>query len=234
MTYHYPSVMQASRSTEMDSITARSCRALCATLFLSLILLGLASCSGESDPSGETAKGEQARTGQQQSPVAEHRPASPPTAGKALTEPPTVGTAPPAAPAPTETVDEALQESTPTEEAPVDTADVPYQVVDGRIDQDTVEGWKVYRGIGTCATCHGPAGQGGVGSDLTDSLKERVDYELFRQIVANGKSGTMMKPFKTNQAVMDNLDKIYAYLKARADGVLGPGNLLKEPLGKGS
>jgi len=31
---------------------------------------------------------------------------------------------------------------------------------------------------------------------------------------------------------MENLDNLYAYLKARSDGVLGPGNLIKLPLGK--
>jgi mono/diheme cytochrome c family protein len=171
---------------------------------------------------------------EQAAPAAGSPAETPATAGKALEEPPTVGTAPPAAPEPAEPVSEALNETTPTEDAPLDTEGKPYKVVDGRIDQDTVEGWKIFRGIGTCATCHGPAGQGGVGSDLTEALKERVDYELFKQIVTNGKPGTMMKPFKTNKAVMDNIDRLYAYLKARADGVLGPGNLLKEPLGKGS
>ena len=31
---------------------------------------------------------------------------------------------------------------------------------------------------------------------------------------------------------MDNLDNIYAYIKARSDGVLGIENLIKFPLGK--
>jgi len=31
---------------------------------------------------------------------------------------------------------------------------------------------------------------------------------------------------------MDNMDNLYAYLLARGDGVLGPGNLIKMPLGK--
>lgn len=118
------------------------------------------------------------------------------------------------------------------EPAPVPPAGAPYQVVDGKIDADTVEGWKIYRGIGTCATCHGPVGQGGVGPALVDSLKGPITKELFVDVVAHGRSGTMMKPFGDNPNVMDNIDKIYAYLKARADGVLGPENLLKYPLGK--
>lgn len=139
----------------------------------------------------------------------------------------------PAAPA-TETVAALpLAEAIATPEAaPVPPAGAPYQVVDGKIDADTVEGWKIYRGIGTCATCHGPVGQGGVGPALVESLKGPITKELFMDVVAHGRSGTMMKPFGENPNVMDNIDKIYAYLKARADGVLGPENLLKYPLGK--
>jgi len=109
--------------------------------------------------------------------------------------------------------------------------DKPYQVVDGKIDTNTFEGWKNFRG-GSCGTCHGGAGQGGAGPNLTVSLKEKIPHELFVETVTNGRSGTLMRPFKTNPRVMDNLDKIYAYLKARSDGVLGPENLIKFPLGK--
>lgn len=109
--------------------------------------------------------------------------------------------------------------------------DKPYQVVDGKIDANTFEGWKTYRG-GGCGTCHGGAGQGGAGPDLTNSLKEKITHDLFVETVTNGRSGTLMRPFKTNPRVMDNLENIYAYLKARSDGVLGPENLIKFPLGK--
>ena len=106
----------------------------------------------------------------------------------------------------------------------------PYQVIDGKIDKNTFEGWRSFRG-GTCGVCHGGAGQGGAGSDLTISLVEKIDKEMFVKIVTNGRSGTLMKPFKNNNRVIDNLDNIYAYLKARSDGVLGPENLIKFPLG---
>ncbi len=108
--------------------------------------------------------------------------------------------------------------------------DKPYQVVDGKIDNNTFEGWKSFRGNG-CGTCHGGAGQGGAGPNLTVSLKEKIDKERFVETVTNGRSGTLMRPFKTSPRVMDNLDNIYAYLKARSDGVLGPENLIKFPLG---
>jgi len=106
----------------------------------------------------------------------------------------------------------------------------PYQVIDGKIDKNTFEGWRSFRG-GTCGVCHGGAGQGGAGPNLTISLVEKIDKEMFVKIVTNGRSGTLMKPFKNNNRVIDNLDNIYAYLKARSDGVLGPENLIKFPLG---
>lgn len=107
----------------------------------------------------------------------------------------------------------------------------PYQVVDDKIDANTFEGWRSFRGNG-CGTCHGGAGQGGAGPNLTVSLKEKIDKERFVKTVTDGRPGTLMRPFKTSPRVMDNLDNIYAYLKARSDGVLGPENLIKFPLGK--
>jgi len=109
--------------------------------------------------------------------------------------------------------------------------DKPYQVVDGKIDENTMQGWRSFRG-GTCGMCHGGAGQGGAGPNLTLSLGEKIDKAKFIETVTNGRSGTLMRPFKKNNRVMKNIDHIYAYLKARSDGVLGPENLIKFPLGK--
>jgi len=156
----------------------------------------------------------------------------------ALTPPPTEQPGPaPATPLDTALTPPAPEQPAPARATPLETAlgpsaDAPYQVVDGRIDQNTVEGWKIYRGIGTCATCHGPVGQGGVGPALVESLKEKITKDLFVEVVTNGRDGTMMKPFGENAIVMENIDRLYAYLKARSDGVLGPENLLKYPLGK--
>jgi len=109
--------------------------------------------------------------------------------------------------------------------------DKPYQVIDGKIDENTMQGWRSFRG-GTCGMCHGGAGQGGAGPNLTLSLQEKIDKARFIEIVTNGRPGTLMKPFKNNNRVMKNIDHIYTYLKARSDGILGPENLIKFPLGK--
>ena len=109
--------------------------------------------------------------------------------------------------------------------------DKPYQLVDGVISANAVEGWKTYNG-GGCGACHGKGGVGAVGPNLGQSVTQKLSKEEFVNIVTNGKPGTMMRPHKTNKRVMDNMDNLYAYLVARGDDVLGPGNLIKLPLGK--
>jgi len=107
----------------------------------------------------------------------------------------------------------------------------PYQVIDGKISDNAMEGWKTYNG-GGCGACHGKGGIGAVGPNLGQSVTTKLSKADFVDIVTNGKSGTMMRPHNTNKRVMDNLDNLYAYLLARGDDVLGPGNLIKMPLGK--
>ena len=113
----------------------------------------------------------------------------------------------------------------------VATDDKPYQIVDGNVDNNTLEGWKTYNG-GGCGGCHGRGGSGGVASNLAESHVVKNDKEMFKNYVTNGYPGTLMKPHRNDERVMENLDNLYNYLKARADGVLGPENLIKYPLGK--
>ena len=130
------------------------------------------------------------------------------------------------------TADAAVAAAAETMETTIASAgDKPYQVLDGGISENAIEGWKTYNG-GGCGTCHGKGGIGAVGPNLGDSVTQKLSKEEFENIVANGVSGTMMRPHKTNKRVMDNIDNLYAYLVARGDGVLGPGNLIKSPMGK--
>ena len=107
----------------------------------------------------------------------------------------------------------------------------PYQIVDGNISANAIEGWKTYNG-GSCGGCHGQGGKGAVGPNLGESVTKIISKDEFLDVVTNGRSGTFMKPHKSNKRVMDNLDNLYAYLMARGDGVLGEGNLIKHPMGK--
>ena len=68
--------------------------------------------------------------------------------------------------------------------------------------------------------------------NLANSVSKVLSKEEFIDVVTNGRSGTMMRPHNTNTRVMKNMEDLYVYLLARGDEVLGPGNLIKMPLGK--
>lgn len=97
-------------------------------------------------------------------------------------------------------------------------ADAPlYTVVDGtKVDADTLTGFKTWRAA-ACDRCHGPNQEGMVGPSLVESLKTLTKDE-FKATVTNGRLEKGMPSFGTNAKVVDNLDKLYAYLKGRSDG----------------
>jgi mono/diheme cytochrome c family protein len=100
-----------------------------------------------------------------------------------------------------------------------------YQVVDGRVDARTYNGFRRYHAV--CSHCHGPDGTGSTfGSSLVDKL---TDVNAFRRIVREGqRNGTsIMKGFANDPNVSPYIDDIYAYLQARADGALGRGRPTK-------
>ena len=109
--------------------------------------------------------------------------------------------------------------------------DKPYQIIDGKISANVMEGWKTYNG-GGCGACHGKGAIGSVGPNIGESVTTKLSKEEFKSIVINGVPGSLMRSNKLNKRVMDNLDNLYAYLVARGDGTLGPGNLIKSPFGK--
>jgi mono/diheme cytochrome c family protein len=96
-----------------------------------------------------------------------------------------------------------------------------YQIVDGKVDARTYNGFRRYHSV--CNHCHGPDGSGStVGPALVDHL---IDLDAFRRIVREGtRTGTsVMKGFAGDPNVAPYIDDIYAYLQARADGALGRG-----------
>ncbi len=106
-------------------------------------------------------------------------------------------------------------------------AQKPYTVEDGKVDKKTFNGWRRY--TESCMRCHGPDGAGSsYGPDLVDSVKHTTQDE-FNDVVVNGRtnvsaaSTNVMPPFGEVEDVVSYLDDIWAYLKARADGVLGRG-----------
>lgn len=109
----------------------------------------------------------------------------------------------------------------------------PYTVsADGKIDWYTFSGYRRYHA--ECHVCHGPDG---LGSSFAPNLLEsvtRLGYAQYLDITINGRTNVSqvaqnrMPGFGTNPNVMCFIDDIYAYLIARADGVLGRGRPAKK------
>lgn len=102
----------------------------------------------------------------------------------------------------------------------------PYIVKDGKVDYGTYNGFRRYHSF--CHVCHGPDA---LGSTYAPALKESLktmSYEDFLDVVVNGRMVTnaahqnsVMPAFAESTDVMEYIDHIYAYLKARADDVIG-------------
>ena len=111
--------------------------------------------------------------------------------------------------------------------APAPTDDKPYVVQNGRVDHHVFNGYRRYGD--NCLRCHGPDGAGSsYAPALVDSLKHMTKQQ-FEDTVINGRQDVntanqnVMPAFGLNPDVVENLDDIYGYLKARSDGVLGRG-----------
>ena len=106
----------------------------------------------------------------------------------------------------------------------------PYSITeDGVIDWYTYSGFRRYHS--ECHVCHGPDG---LGSSFAPALLESMNYKDFLEVVVNGRENvgvalqSKMPAFGENVNVMCFVDDIYAYLKARADGVIGRGRPRKK------
>ena len=105
----------------------------------------------------------------------------------------------------------------------------PYTVVDGyKVDDNTMKGFRTWRQA-ACDRCHGANQEGMVGPSLVNSLKT-LTKEEFVKVVRDGRLDKGMQSFGSSQAVMDNMDHLYAYLKGRSDGAITRAKV--EPLNK--
>ena len=105
----------------------------------------------------------------------------------------------------------------------------PYKVYpDGKFNFAVRRGYNMYHSI--CHVCHGFEARG---SSFAPALKESLkylSYEDFVTTVMNGRENitssqtNVMPSFGENKTVVKYIDSLYAYLKARADGVLKPGD----------
>ncbi len=90
------------------------------------------------------------------------------------------------------------------------------------VDEAVLKGRKVYE-RGGCEGCHGPGAEGAAAfPNLVNSLKT-LSKEQFTATVLNGKGA--MRAFKDNKTVVEGMDNLYAYVKARSDGAVPGGKL---------
>ena len=82
-------------------------------------------------------------------------------------------------------------------------------------------GWLTLRTM-DCARCHGRDYEGWTAPSLIASVRDST-RERFDRYVLDGDIGRGMPGYRTQPAVTANLDAIYAYLRARAQGDVGPG-----------
>ena len=118
----------------------------------------------------------------------------------------------------------------------------PYRIVDGKVDFGTYNGYRRYHN--SCHRCHGPDA---VGSSFAPSLIEslrKLEELQFLNIVIHGRidgqigsadsdqpielksaagESNVMPAFYKDPNVMEYLDDIYAYAKARSDRAIAPG-----------
>jgi mono/diheme cytochrome c family protein len=82
-------------------------------------------------------------------------------------------------------------------------------------------GWAALRAF-DCARCHGRDYGGWSAPDLVAAVRDG-SRERFTHSVLEGEITRGMPGYKAQGAVVAELDAMYAYLRARADGVIGAG-----------
>jgi hypothetical protein len=127
----------------------------------------------------------------------------------------------------------------------------PYVVVNGKVDQSTYLGWRAYHSA--CHTCHGVDATGtSVAPSLVERMKKlsardfsfkvltsyrivlgagstsgddstAVREAMLEEVLRRDRGELVMPAWERDPAVRPHLMDLYAYLKARADGALGPG-----------
>jgi mono/diheme cytochrome c family protein len=130
-------------------------------------------------------------------------------------------------------------------------ASLPYRVVGGKVDAATYTGWRVYHQA--CYLCHGVDAVGtALAPSLVDKLRDltaaqfavkvATSYRIILGLEAAGGDDPtamreammaevtrkedpilLMPAWEGDKRVQPHLSDLYAYLKARSDGALGPG-----------
>jgi len=93
---------------------------------------------------------------------------------------------------------------------------------EGELEVDTriANAWRVLRAV-DCARCHGKDYAGMAAPSIVDyaALQSR---EMFVRMILDGDPARGMPGYRSNAYVVENLDDIYRYFRARASGDVGP------------
>ena len=104
---------------------------------------------------------------------------------------------------------------------------IPSIAADGIVDAGQLEvdtrianAWRVLRVV-DCARCHGKDYAGMAAPSIVDyaALQSR---EMFVRMILDGDPVRGMPGYRSNAYVVENLDDIYRYFRARASGDVGP------------
>ena len=92
----------------------------------------------------------------------------------------------------------------------------------GQLESDTgiANAWRVLRVV-DCARCHGKDYSGLAAPSIVDyaALQSR---DMFVRMILDGNPIRGMPGYSSNAYVVENLDDIYRYFRARASGDIGP------------
>ena len=117
--------------------------------------------------------------------------------------------------------------------APLAAQDPYHQVPRDTLDEDTYSGWKTYEV--NCARCHGEYGVGtSFAPALVVSLKEggTIPTEAdFMTVVCAGRADKGMPAWCTMGMEIGQIQKMYMYLKSRADGKVSAGRPARRTAG---
>ncbi len=106
----------------------------------------------------------------------------------------------------------------------------PYYAEGAKVDFGTYNGFRRYHS--ECHVCHGPAGLGSSYAPALMKSLQDLTYQQFVDVIIKGREGAderIMPSFAANMNVLPYINDLYAYLKARSDGVLGPNRPDKFP-----
>ncbi|RPH53260.1 MAG: hypothetical protein EHM84_04180 [Lysobacterales bacterium] len=139
----------------------------------------------------------------------------------------------------------------PAGEPDTQQSEKPYRIVDGKVDAATFTGWRAFHSA--CHTCHGVDATGtSLAPNLVERIRQlsasdfstkvitsyrlvfqsdemrgddptAVRSEFLEEVMRRERGELVMPAWEGDQKIRPHVLDLYAYLRARGDGALGPG-----------